>query len=242
MSDDMTIEQPEAPAVERPAYLPEKFWDGASSAVRTDALAKSYTELERRMGGMVRIPGEGAAPDEVAAFRRAVGVPDDPAGYQLTTKSEMLESDAEVNRLLHEAGFSQTQAQLVYDLAADKVLPIIEQIRGEFDAERQIARLAEHFGGEAKWSETSRQLGAWGRSHLPSDVFDALTTTYEGVVALHRMMTSGEPSLIAGGGGAQAASETDLKRMMRDPRYWRDRDPAFVEQVAAGFRRLYPGE
>jgi hypothetical protein len=27
--------------------------------------------------------------------------------------------------------------------------------------------------------------------------------------------------------------------MMRDPRYWRQQDPAIVEQVREGFRRLY---
>jgi hypothetical protein len=28
--------------------------------------------------------------------------------------------------------------------------------------------------------------------------------------------------------------------MMRDPRYWRERDPALVAQVTEGFKRLYP--
>ena len=28
--------------------------------------------------------------------------------------------------------------------------------------------------------------------------------------------------------------------MMRDPRYWRERDPGFVAQVTEGFQRLYP--
>jgi len=29
------------------------------------------------------------------------------------------------------------------------------------------------------------------------------------------------------------------KAMMRDPRYWRDRDPAFIRQVKDGFACLY---
>jgi len=33
-----------------------------------------------------------------------------------------------------------------------------------------------------------------------------------------------------------------LSRLMRDPRYWRDRDPAIVQQVTEGFRRLYPDD
>jgi hypothetical protein len=27
--------------------------------------------------------------------------------------------------------------------------------------------------------------------------------------------------------------------MMQDPRYWRDRDPAFVSEVTRGFERLF---
>jgi hypothetical protein len=33
-------------------------------------------------------------------------------------------------------------------------------------------------------------------------------------------------------------SESELKQMLRDPRYWRDQDPEFVERVRAGFREL----
>ncbi|MEQ8602530.1 MAG: hypothetical protein RIB45_04365 [Marivibrio sp.] len=33
--------------------------------------------------------------------------------------------------------------------------------------------------------------------------------------------------------------EESLRRLMRDPRYWRDKDPAVVDQVSQGFRRLY---
>jgi hypothetical protein len=35
-------------------------------------------------------------------------------------------------------------------------------------------------------------------------------------------------------------SQDGLHDMMRDPRYWRDRDPDFVARVTAGFRRLFP--
>lgn len=39
-----------------------------------------------------------------------------------------------------------------------------------------------------------------------------------------------------------AAAETLLRGMMRDPRYWRDRDPGHVARVAGGFKQLYPGD
>ena len=36
-------------------------------------------------------------------------------------------------------------------------------------------------------------------------------------------------------------SEATLHEMIRDPRYWRQRDPAFMARVTDGFRRLYGG-
>ncbi|WP_259780969.1 hypothetical protein [Aestuariispira ectoiniformans] len=36
--------------------------------------------------------------------------------------------------------------------------------------------------------------------------------------------------------------EESIRQMMRDPRYWRDRDPSTVRQVSEGFQRLYPGQ
>jgi hypothetical protein len=32
---------------------------------------------------------------------------------------------------------------------------------------------------------------------------------------------------------------SELATKMRDPRYWRDRDPALVAEVTDGFKRLY---
>lgn len=46
----------------------------------------------------------------------------------------------------------------------------------------------------------------------------------------------------AGAAGGPDAAEGRLRELMRDPRYWRDRDPGFVARVAAGFERLYPGK
>lgn len=43
---------------------------------------------------------------------------------------------------------------------------------------------------------------------------------------------------------AQTSSggEQELQSMMRDPRYWKTRDPAFVAQVTEGFRRMYAAQ
>jgi Phage T7 capsid assembly protein len=38
----------------------------------------------------------------------------------------------------------------------------------------------------------------------------------------------------------EGESEAELSALMRDPRYWRDRDPELIAKVTEGFRRLYP--
>jgi hypothetical protein len=207
----------------RPMGLPDKFWDEKSGQIRLDALIKSYLELERKLGA--------------AGVRN---VPPAPDQYKISVKNDLLTSDADINRRMHAAGFSQEQVQLVYDLAAERLMPMIAELASIFEAESQIARLNQHFGGEERWREVARQIDAWGRSRLPSRVFEALSTTFEGIVALHRMMEGEEPGLLRDGqSGEQGLTEAGLKQLMRDPRYWKHQDPAIVEQVREGFRRLY---
>lgn len=41
------------------------------------------------------------------------------------------------------------------------------------------------------------------------------------------------------GASSVIPSEADLHLMMRDPKYWRDKDPATIAKVTEGFRNLY---
>jgi hypothetical protein len=186
------------------------------------------------------VTGTGAL--DRATLLSLLGVPEGPDGYCIDCGHGLFDADPMLNHKLHAAGFTPEQAQLVYDLAAERLVPMIQQIAFEFEAEREVARLINHFGGEDAWRETSRQLLAWGRKNLPPAALDGLTTSYDGVVALHRMMTASEPAALraAASSGASPGSEEDLHKMMRDPRYWRDRDPALLAKVTEGFRQLYP--
>ena len=74
-------EPAKAPAA-RPPGVPEKFWDREAGAIRTDALLKSYVELERKLGSMVPLPGDD---DQEGRERlwRVLGVPDAAEDYQI---------------------------------------------------------------------------------------------------------------------------------------------------------------
>lgn len=246
MSETNLLTQPVPPAPSgsagKPAEVPEKFWDAERGEIRVAALLKSYLELERKLSGSIPAPGAEMGAEERQRLLRALGVPDGPDGYAVECPHGLFEPDPEINAKLHAAGLTPPQVQLVYDLAADRMMPMLGEMAAEFEAERELERVVAHFGGEERWREMSRQLLAWGRKHLPPAALEALSSSFDGILALHRMMTEegGARIDLPEGEGPGDAGERELHAMMRDPRYWRDRDPAVIAKVTAGYRRLFP--
>ena len=204
----------------RPEGLPDEFWDADAGQVRLDELVGAYGAL--------------------ASAERAPAGPED---YALELDGLLGGPDAEANRRMHEAGFTNAQVQLVYDMASSLLLPLAGEVAGELERAEREARLAERYGGEDGWRRAKGQMQAWAAANLPAGVGEALTGSIEGAAALERLMDAGEPGL--GGEGGERRSEAPtldgLRRLQGDPRYWRDRDPALVRQVMEGYRRLYPG-
>jgi hypothetical protein len=206
----------------RPTDLPERFWDDDAGMVRTDALIAAYLDLERQAGGSKR------------------SVPARPEDYAIKVENDLFASDLEVNKKLHAAGLDQEQVQLVYDLATQHLLPVVADLASSAEAQSQVERLMPDSAGEEPWRHVARQIRLWGESNLLPETFNTLACSREGVLAMHKMMSGNEPELLRGGGrGMTPATESELKQMMRDPRYWRDRDVGFVEKVREGFRQLY---
>jgi hypothetical protein len=271
---------PTAAPPPRPAFIPEKFWDGGAGRVRVEDLAKSYRALEQKLGRMAEmrraetngtsphasepllprdpVPDDASpgAPERNAAEAEAadigagehsgedaldVSVPDSPEGYAVRVSHPWLERDAEIDGLLHAAGFNQAQAQLVYDLAAERVVPAIAGMAAEYEKKMAQGRLEAHFGGPERFAAIARQVKAWGQRHLPPALFETLAATPDGIAALHHMMRAGEPRFLAGDAPAAGPTQDELDTLVRDPRYWRDHQPDLVKRVEEGFRRLYPG-
>lgn len=205
------------------ASLPEKFRDAETGEVRLEALVKSYCELEKKLSSMPAPPAVPASPDD----------------YEIDVSHGLFAIDPEVNGRLHAKGFTAEQVQEVYALAAEKLVPAILELTQEFQADREVERLVAAFGGPEKWQEVSRQLLAFGKKNLPPDVLTNLSSSFEGVMALHRLMKGQEPGIAVREADSAATSEGDLRSLMRDPRYWREKDPAFVAKVTDGFRRMY---
>lgn len=224
---------PSPPKDVRPPHVPAKFWDPQAGTIRVDALLKSYLELERRLSG----PADPAA--RRAEALKLLGVPDKADDYCIRCDHGLFDPDPELNDRLHAAGFTAEQAQLVYDLASERLVPLLREMAADLEADREMERLVAHFGGPERWAEISGQILAWAGRHLPAPAVQAMAQTADGVMALHRMMASAEPAAVAG--GAPSDGSADLNRLVADPRYWRDRDPAFIAKVTEGFRRVYGG-
>lgn len=205
-----------------PAIIPDKFKNPETGAIRLDSLVNSYSELEKKMSS--------AAPH---------AAPKSHEEYCVNCDHGMFESDAEINKRLHAKGMSQEQVQEVYDLAAEKMVPMVKQIAGDFSADQEVEKLMNHFGGADQWKEVSRQLLAFGQRNLPADVLESLSASYEGVLALYKMMQSEEPTMKKQTTNPSQQGEEDIQSMMRDPKYWRDKDPSTIRKVTEGFQKMY---
>jgi hypothetical protein len=199
--------------------IPAKFKNFETGEIRTDVMMQSYRDLEKKLSN-------------------APSIPKTHENYCVNCDHGFFESDSDLNKTLHDKGFTNEQVQTVYDLAAEKMVPMVIEMAGDFQAEREVEKLIEHFGGAEQWQEISRQLLAFGQKNLPADVLDSLSSSFEGVLALLNMMQGGEPQISTKSTGDKSG-EGDLQIMMRDPKYWRDRDPSFVAKVTEGFQRLY---
>jgi hypothetical protein len=200
--------------------IPEKFKDPQTGGLRADALLQSYRELEKKLSQSLSAPGSA---DE----------------YCIKCDHGMFTPDPEVNKKLHAMGMTHEQAQGVYDLAAERMMPVIAALAAEYQADREVEKLISHFGGPEAWKEMARQLLAFGEKNMPPDVLQSLSSSYEGVLALHRMMGTQEPGLRKAADKPAAMDEMELQSMMRDPRYWREKDPAYVAKVTEGFQKVY---
>jgi hypothetical protein len=238
MTETTLLETPITPSESsnRPAGVPEKFWDAENGTVRTEALLKSYLELEKKLTGGLPDP---ATDDGKRALCKMLGCPDSPEDYQIDVSHGYFTVDPALNTKLHALGFTTPQVQEVYNLAAEKLVPMILDMAAEFQADRELERLSEQFGGPEKWTEMSRQLLAFGKKNLQPDVLRALASSFDGVMVLHNMMNDGTGSVFGAGDAAPENGATNLHAMMRDPKYWRDRDPAFIAKVTEGFARMY---
>ena len=154
-----------------------------------------------------------------------------------------MKNDSEINQKLFDLGFTNEQVQAVYDLAAEKVIPIILELSDAFKTDRDLSELEKFFGGIERFNTISRQISAWGEKNLDKPVFETLAGSKDGILTMYRMMNSASEETVLPRSETVVPqdSEETLKRLMQDPKYWKQQDPALTKRIEDGFKRLYGG-
>ena len=123
-----------------------------------DAMVKSYRELERALHGgkgYVKVPGEGAKPEEIAAFRATLGVPEKADGYEiklpdLSNGDEKLELDTAFLDPMREAALKAGIPKAAFGVLGEAFV--------QFQLDQRAAEL------KAGDEEAAATIKGWGAS------------------------------------------------------------------------------
>jgi hypothetical protein len=117
-----------------------------------DGLVKAYRSAEKGLhdSGRVKVPGEGASAEEVAAFRAGIGVPENAEGYEI--------------KLPETSGGLELDGDMIGKLAAIAHENGLPKAGFEAVANAYVAQQVEDHIAEVKRQDdlTQAQLKAWG--------------------------------------------------------------------------------
>ncbi len=233
-------------AAERPANIPEKFWKDGK--VDTDAMAKSYTELEKSKAA--------PAPAPVAPIPADVAVPGVEAADQARYSTELAAgklSDASYAELATK-GYSKAAVDAyikgITTVAAAQ--PAVEvkpevNVQEAIIADRQITEIKASIGGDA----VLVPMLAWAKTGLTaaeSKEYEAAVSSGDvakvkmAVAGLHALYTKevgSDPQLLGGKAATESgdsyASKEEMVSDMQQEKY--KKDPAERQRVANKLRR-----
>ena len=224
---------------QRPEYISEKFWNTDTNEVNLEDLASSYNSLEKKLGSRTEelskqirqdIEQERIAntPKEYELFQ-----PEVPEGVSIEVNKDipLLQWWEETAR---KKGLSQEEYNDGIKKFVDNqiaALPVLEEEK------QQLGENA---------TQRIEAADLWAKKNLSSDAYSAasnLASTAAGVKVIEELMklTKDAPMPTTETAIEAAPSLEDLRSMMQDPRYWKDgqRDPAYINKVAALFEKYY---
>ena len=214
--------------------IPEKFLNSDGS-LNSDALIKSYSELEKKIGTMVSVPTSESDENTRRKFNRAIGVPESASEYP----TNEIYDDENLRQKFLDIGLTTKQVEKIYEIANEFLSPVISDLFSVQNETGAMNELKNFFGGTEKMTEALRAINSFGEKFLPHDAFDALCSTPQGIQSVYKMMQSMEPDVKTDSAAVENLTDSDLRRMMRDPKYWRDGDAEYIRKIENGFKKLY---
>jgi hypothetical protein len=234
-ADQQAGVKPPAPAAEaakpqRPADVPEKFWDAEKGVVNTEALLKSYTELEKgKTPPANQDPAKPAEGDKKPPEGEPAKV--NPQEAQAAAAQEFAEKgqlSEETYKSLESAGFSK---DVVDSYIAGQVAL----------AAQRDAQGFELAGGQEQYTA----MAQWAAANMSADELKAFNDSVTGTPAQMKQAILGlkaqyegaagkDPKLVQGAGGnggtnGAFGSRAEVTAAMRDARY--KTDPAYRAEV-----------
>jgi len=113
------------------------------------------------------------------------------------------------------------------------------ELAGMPDVSAEIEKLGDH------GQDRMLRVHNWLESKLSDAQFAAmnpLLSSADQVEALEILMKSSGPSDFDADTGGPALTLEELREMQDDPRYHREKNPAFIKKVTDGYARLYKGQ
>lgn len=226
---EAVAETPEAVAVERPEWLPEKF-------NTPEDLVNSYSSLESKLGkseedlrNSIIEELETAATEGVPQAAGEYKVPEEYMVEGEELNYEFLEKYGE---FAHKNGFNQEEFET-------GLQDIINMVPSGPDIEEESKKLGENANARIE------AVGLWAQKFFPQELESEILRigqTGDGVILLETVMNAlNETPISSEAVSPSRLSQDDLNTMMKDPRYWNptQRDPAFIKEVDEGFRKLF---
>lgn len=143
-----SLSAPETPAKpERPAHIPEKFWDADAGTIRVDEMAKSYAELEK----MKSAPKAEDKPSDDA---------DKPNDLTIEPAKEEAPAEAEADRV-----FAKTLEAVTQRPTAEAFV----RAKSEFEATGEIYDPAKSYMGDARLEEAADVLASVDLHEMAND-------------------------------------------------------------------------
>lgn len=219
---------------QRPENIPEKFWDAEKGVVNVEALAKSYTELEKARSAP---PKEPTAEEKAAAEAAAKDVKaGEAAGDALRAKAEQ------------EWAANETLSEDTYK-AYEKAGVTREQINVYIEGQKALAEVRKNeaysvVGGEEQYKAmqawaaanlTEAEQAAYDRDVLGSPDKGVRTNAIRGLAARYTQAEGSDGKMIVPNNEGKPANEgfkskAEMMAAMSDPKY--KTSPAFRAEVA----------
>jgi hypothetical protein len=256
-------------AGDRPAHIPEQFWDSGTKSVRVDELAKGYGEIHKlvskraselngdEIGKLldVRVNGMKDQLRQEVITGLSKDRPAKPEDYSLELAPEFAAELPEefrdwkefkddplmvaLQRTAHSLGLGNTGFQQLIGTYFKTMGALRE---ASFKAEMEA------LGGNASERVESVALAvkAVAGEEEAAALMDSVRSA-KALYALEKLLASkADPRPGAGNPVPPrhvARSAAELRKMQADPRYWNPqlRDPAYVREIEEGWKRLHGG-